>query len=90
MQNLGAMWDHVRLVAKMGQATQTDLPAAFARGDLSSVTWSEMVQTCRRCPSGETCEGWLDATEGRIDAPGFCANKALFTRLRALQETHDS
>ena len=84
---MGDLMRHVRLVLRMGKATDTDLAGAVERGDLSQAQWAGMVQRCRRCDWAESCEDWLEAHADGVDcAPGTCRNRARFAALRALQE----
>lgn len=82
MRVLGKLMQHMRLVTRMARATQTDLVAAYDRGDLSTAEWAGMVQTCRTCAWSDSCGEWLDRTDRVVDAPGSCLNKKRFAMLK--------
>ncbi|MDK3017504.1 DUF6455 family protein [Pseudodonghicola flavimaris] len=79
---LGKMMEHVRLVSRMAQVTDTDLVAAYDAGMLSQEDWAGMVQTCRSCTWAGRCEGWLDSHDSVDQAPVPCLNRDRFAALR--------
>ena len=90
MKVLGKMMDHVRLVARMAKATDTDLVGASEAGDLSQEGWARMVQTCRRCNWAEECGEWLGSHETADCAPGACLNRDRFTALKERERSKES
>lgn len=82
---LGDTRKHLRLVAGMAKATDTDLVGAFEQGRLESEEWAEIVQTCRHCKWAGRCEEWLHDHSHVTCAPGTCLNRTRFTRLKALE-----
>jgi len=90
MKVLGKLMDHVRLVARMAKATDTDLVGATQAGDLSQEDWARMVQTCRRCNWAGECGGWLDRHEATDCAPGTCLNRDRFAALKERERSKES
>ena len=81
MQPLGDMRVHLRLVARMAQATDTDLVAAYRDGLLDQESWADMVRTCRACAWAGRCPEWLAAHADSAKAPQPCGNGARFAAL---------
>lgn len=90
MKVLGKLMDHVRLVARMAKATDTDLVGASGAGDLSQEDWAEIVQTCRRCTWAEDCGPWLDRTGKAACAPDTCLNRDRFAALKAQAKARET
>lgn len=90
MKVLGKLMDHVRLVARMAKATNTDLVGASEAGDLSQKDWAKMVQTCRRCTWADDCGDWLDKHETEACAPGTCLNRERFETLKTKEAARDA
>lgn len=80
---LGKLMEHVRLVSRMAQVTDTDLVGAYAAGDLSQDEWAEMVQTCRSCDWAGRCGDWMDEHDQVSCAPSTCLNRQRFEALQA-------
>ncbi len=78
---LGQIMAHVRLVGRMGKATDTDLNGAYEAGDLSQKEWAEMVQICRGCDWADHCDAWLDSHEKVACPPENCLNRSKFEEL---------
>lgn len=87
---LGRTMDHVRLVSRMAQVTQTDIVDAARAGDLSQQSWADMVRTCRGCADAERCPTWLARHENAADVPEFCPNRDRFRALKALERQRET
>ncbi|MDX2482425.1 MAG: DUF6455 family protein [Pseudodonghicola sp.] len=80
---LGQIMAHVRLIGRMGKATDTDLIGAYEAGDLSQEEWAEMVQTCRSCDWADQCGAWIDRHGSAGEAPEHCPNRCKFKEVQA-------
>ena len=85
MPRLGQIMTHLRLVLRMGQATETDIIAAHHNGDLSQEDWADMVRRCRGCEWAKRCPEWLDDHECIAEAPETCPNRERFAEIKAKQ-----
>ena len=90
MKVLGKLMEHVRLVARMAKATDTDLVGASRSGDLSQEEWADIVQTCRRCKWAGDCGEWLDQNQQIACAPETCLNRDRFAALKAQAAARES
>lgn len=86
MKPLGRIEDHVLLVKRMALATDVDLIARHADGDLSQEAWADLVQTCRGCRWASRCDSWLDEHDQEACAPSTCLNRARLEALRREEE----
>ena len=83
MRRLGDMMTHVRLVARMARATDTDLAAAFDGKALGGRDWADIIDTCQRCPDAAPCDAWLTRRDGEDHPPAFCPNRDRFVAIKA-------
>ncbi|WP_298852399.1 DUF6455 family protein [uncultured Ruegeria sp.] len=88
MSRLGEIMTHLRLVLRMGQATGTDLAAAYRDGHLRHEEWAEIVQQCRGCAWAKDCPEWLEQREQVNQAPCTCPNRERFADLKSRQMEH--
>lgn len=80
---LGDMMRHVRLLARMAKATETDLIRALDSSDPDAPDWADMIDTCRRCPDVPACEAWLARHDHAEAAPAICANRDSYAALKS-------
>ncbi|APG47704.1 DUF6455 family protein [Phaeobacter porticola] len=63
MQRLGDPLQHMRLMARMGQASGVDLTCAFATGRIGQPEWAAMITRCRGCAEMLRCQQFLAKSE---------------------------
>ncbi|WP_339109973.1 DUF6455 family protein [Thioclava sp. GXIMD4216] len=87
---------HAALVSRMGDVVGVDFTQAKAKGLMSDTGWSETVTRCTKCANPQACQGFLAAQEAPEDregvvaqAPDYCNNRLLMSRLRRLIDTDD-
>ena len=80
---LGPATRHYWLALRMAKATETDLSAAVARGELSAADWADLVHRCRGCTWADACDGWTAAhLDDPAEVPDRCPNAALFADVK--------
>lgn len=74
---------HAALFDRMATALGIDLEEEAMRGRLAFDEIADAVLRCTGCSDPGHCHGALATGEARTEAPGYCRNRALMSRLAA-------